>query len=138
MSATALTSAEATRIHALTDLITSLPSSSTSPTPNSPGPARKVYPTEDAITSLLASRARAEQPYTRSSQSGADYVVVNPLRMLGCLGEEARKRHQAEIENTEGDRPKKGETSQPSVYELAGRVWLLMSRRRESQSVVYQ
>lgn len=131
MTSASFTSAEATRQHDLTSLITTLPS--TSPDPNSPGPARKVYPTEDTINVLLHARSRLEYPYTRISPSGTVYVVVNPLRVLGCMGEEARKRYQADIERTD-----RGEERQPSVYELAGRVWILMSRRRESQSIVYQ
>jgi chitin synthase len=125
-------SAEATRLHTLTHLITTLPSSS--PSPNTPGPARKVYPNDETIVALLQSRARLEQPYTRISPSGRGYVVVNPLRVLGSLGEEARKGYAGAIEGTVG----RGEERQPSVYELAGRVWLLMERRKESQSVVYQ
>jgi len=49
------------------------------------------------------------------------------------MAEESRKGYQADIEGREG-----GDERQPSVYELAGRIWLLMSRRKESQSVVYQ
>lgn len=126
-----MSSAEATRLHILTSLISSVPSAS--PNPNSPGPARKVYPNDDAIVTLLQSRARSELPYTRVSPSGTDYVVVNPLRTLGSLGEESRKGYQRDIESTD-----RGEGKQPNVYELAGRVWHLMTRRKESQSVIYQ
>jgi chitin synthase len=131
MSSSTFTSADATRLHTLTSLITTLPS--TSPKPSLPGPARKVHPNEDTLTALFHARSRLEHPYTRVGASGTEYVVVNPLRVLGCMAEESRKGYQADIEGREG-----GDERQPSVYELAGRIWLLMSRRKESQSVVYQ
>jgi hypothetical protein len=61
-------------------------------------------------------------------------VVVNPLRVLGSLGEESRRGYQEDIEGFEKLQVDRG----ASVYELAGRVWMLMQRRRESQSVIYQ
>ena len=134
MATTTFPAAEAGRIHTLTDLISS---SSTDGSTNSPGPARTIYPNDDTITALLASRARSEHPYVRLSNSGTDYVVVNPLRVLGCLNEESRKGYEKEIQGTESEQ-RAGLGLQPSVYELAGRVWLLMSRRKETQAVVYQ
>lgn len=119
----AMTSADAAAIHALTDLISSAPST---------GPASTVFPTDDQITSLLHARSRAEHPYIRVGSSGREYVVINPLRTLGCLNEESRERYTNVIENGGKD------DLQPSVYELAGRVWYLMTRRKESQAVVFQ
>lgn len=58
---------------------------------------------------------------------------MNPLRTLGCLNEESRARYSSNIEN-EGIEDK----LQPSVYDLAGKVWYLMTRRKESQAVIYQ
>lgn len=129
---TTLTSSEASRIHNLTSLISTVPSAS--PNPNSPGPSRKIYPNDDSIVAVLQARSRSELPYSRVSPSGLDYVVVNPLRVLGCLGEESRKGYQRDIDSTN----RAEEERQPNVYELAGRVWSLMTRRRESQSVIYQ
>lgn len=139
MAASAFSSADAKKIQNLTDLITSLPRTS-SPTPNSPGPNRTVYPNDDSITALLQTRSRFEHPYTRLCQNGTEYVVVNPLRSLGSMNEEFRRQYQDVIENSEvsDDGHSRNGELQPSVYELAGRVWMLMSRRKESQSVVYQ
>jgi chitin synthase len=134
MATTAFPAAEAGRIHTLTDLITSQSIEGPS---TSPGPARTIYPNDDTVTALLAARARSEHPYVRLSNSGTDYVVVNPLRALGCLNEESRKGYEAEIEKTDSEQ-REGLGLQPSIYDLAGRVWLLMSRRKESQAVVYQ
>ena len=96
----------------------------------------KVYPTEDTIAALLHARCRAELPYTRVSPSGTDYVVVNPRRHLQCLNEDSRKGYEEDITATDGGVG--NEPRHPSAYELAGRVWLLMSRRRECQTIVYQ
>jgi chitin synthase len=56
------------------------------------------------------------------------------------MNEEFRRQYQDVIENSEvsDDGHSRNGELQPSVYELAGRVWMLMSRRKESQSVVYQ
>jgi chitin synthase len=119
-----MSAAEAADIHALTDLISSASS----------GPARRIFPTDDQIIAVLHARSRAEHPYTRVGISGREYVVMNPLRTLGCLNEESRERYSADIEQG----GEKDRELQPSVYGLAGQVWYLMSRRKESQAVVYQ
>jgi chitin synthase len=137
MSAAGPSSSEAARVHSLTSLITSLPSTSAPAPADSPPAQRKLYPNDDTLVTVLHARSRFELPYTRVGPSGTAYVVVNPLRVLGCLGEEARKGYTEDIEGAEGRGDRDGER-QPSVYELAGRVWLLMARRRESQSVIYQ
>lgn len=93
-------------------------------------------PSEDTIAALLHARARAELPYTRVSPSGTDYVVVNPLRVLSGLNEESRRGYQDDIDRTDGGLG--GEPRQPSVYELAGRVWLLMTRQQEDQTVLFK
>jgi chitin synthase len=92
-------------------------------------------PTEDTIAALLHARARAELPFTRVSPSGTDYVVVNPLRVLAGLNEEHRRGYQEDIERPDGGM---GNERQPSAYELAGRVWLLMTRQQEDQTVLYK
>jgi chitin synthase len=134
MSAAGPSSSEAARVHSLTSLITSLPSTSAPAPADSPPAPRKLYPNDDTLVTVLHARSRFELPYTRVGPSGTAYVVVNPLRVLGCLGEDARKGYTEDIEGTAGGHGER----QPSVYELAGRVWLLMARRRESQSVIYQ
>lgn len=119
-------SAQATELADLTSLI-SYPED---------GVGAPTYPSDDTIAALLHARSRFEQAYTRVSPSGTDYVVVNPLRSLQSLNEESRKGYQDDVERTDGGIG--GEPRQPSVYELAGRVWLLMSRQRECQTVVFQ
>lgn len=132
MSALTSSAAEAARTHALTDLISSAPSSA--------GPSRKIFPTDDQITSLLQARSRAEHPYIRVGRSGREYVGINPLRTLGCLNEESRQKYTAVIEDGDenGDEIDGVAELQPSAYELGGKVWYLMARRRESQAIVYQ
>jgi hypothetical protein len=49
------------------------------------------------------------------------------------MGEETRKGYQKDVEGTE-----RKEERGASVYELAGRVHMLMQRRKESQGVIYQ
>jgi chitin synthase len=100
------------------------------------GDGAVTYPSEDTIAALLHARARSEHPYTRISPSGSEYIVLNPLRALQCLNEENRKAYQDDVERTDGGIG--GQPRQPSAYELAGRVWLLMSRQRECQTVVFQ
>jgi chitin synthase len=94
------------------------------------------YPTEDTIAALLHARARSEHPYTRVSPSGTEYVVLNPLRALGCLNDENKKTYREDVDRTDGGID--GQSRQPSPYDLAGRLWLLMTRQRESQTVVFQ
>ncbi|BEJ14553.1 hypothetical protein CspHIS471_0403200 [Cutaneotrichosporon sp. HIS471] len=98
------------------------------------GTQAQRMPSEDTIAALLHARARAELPFTRVSPSGTDYVVVNPLRVLSGLNEEHRRAYQADIERPDGGL---GNERQPSAYELAGRVWLLMARQQEDQTVLY-
>ena len=108
--------------HDLVSLITTSPSNTNT----------KIYPSEDSIVSLLQARWRAELPYTRIGSSGSDYVYINPLKTLGCFSDEHRRRHQESVEGYEGCE------MEPSVFELAGRVWRLMQEKKESQSIVYQ
>lgn len=94
-------------------------------------------PSDDTIAALLHARARSELPYTRVSPSGTDYIVVNPLRALSCLNEESRRGYEQDIDRTDGG-VSGSEPRQPSVYELAGRVWLLMTRQQEDQTVLFK
>lgn len=127
MSGNPFPPSEAARIHSLTELISA----------SDEGGQSTVFPNDDTIAALLHARARAELPYTRVSSSGTEYIVVNPLRILGCLNEESRRGYEDDIERTDGgivDEDKR----QPNAYELAGRVWLLMKRQKEDQTIVYQ
>ncbi|WOO78655.1 Chitin synthase 6 [Vanrija pseudolonga] len=112
------------------------PESSSTAAAGGEAAAARTFPSEDTIAALLHARARAELPYTRVSPSGTDYIVVNPLRVLSGLNDESSKGYAEDVARTDGGIG--GDPRQPSVYELAGRVWLLMSRQRETQTVIYE
>ncbi|ORX35119.1 glycosyltransferase family 2 protein [Kockovaella imperatae] len=130
MSVANMTAGEPSSTRSLTSLI----ASSSPHAGSSSSTSRSVFPTDETITSLLSSRARLDLPYTRVGSSGTSYVVVNPLRMLESLGEASEKEYERDVESVDSEvhsRP------QPHVYELAGRAWMLMHRRKESQSILY-
>lgn len=60
------------------------------------------------------------------------------------MDEASRRRYQGAIEDVgkgkgrAGDDGGGGDADQPHVYEVAGRVWMLMTRKRESQGIIYQ
>lgn len=95
-----------------------------------------VYPTDDAILSVLQARFRADQPYTRISTS--NYVVVNPYKTLANVNDSSAQEYEDRCyRDTDLQLP--GTPSlQPHLYELAARMYLLMRRRNESQSAVFR
>ncbi|KAF8509357.1 chitin synthase [Hysterangium stoloniferum] len=109
----------------LTDLVVSSSSSTT------------VYPSDDNILSVLQARFRADLPYTRIGASGL--VVVNPLKVLANVNdasaEEYEERNYKDTSLPTADAPK---ALQPHLYDLAARIYLLMRRRNESQSVIFR
>jgi chitin synthase len=92
------------------------------------GSQSKIYPNEDTIVSSLQARARSDLPYTYVGSS--TLVVVNPLRSLANASDASAKEYEKSF--------KEEESLQPHVYDLAGRVYLMMQQRRESQAVVYR
>jgi len=108
----------------LTDLI----SSSTSAT---------VYPSDDTVLSVLQARFRADLPYTRI---GATHlVVVNPYKALANANDVAAKEYEERsYKDTSLPLPGSSTPLPPHLYDLAARVYLLMRRRNESQSVVFR
>lgn len=108
----------------LTDLVSS--SSSTT-----------VYPSDDTIITVLQARFRADLPYTRIGSSSL--VVVNPLKVLSNVNEaSAQEYEEKSYKDTSlptADAPKPLE---PHLYDLAARLYLLMRRRSQSQSVVFR
>ncbi|EIN11094.1 chitin synthase [Punctularia strigosozonata HHB-11173 SS5] len=121
--ASSLTTSPAVRSGELTDLV----STSASAT---------VYPTDDSILTVLQARFRSDQPYSRISTS--NYVVVNPYKALANTNDvSAREYEERCYKDTNLQLP--GTPSvQPHMYELAARIYLLMRRRNESQSVVFR
>lgn len=119
-----------------------------------------IYPTEDDILAVLSSRTRADLPYTyldgppSSAAGGRTLVVVNPLKSLGNLSDLNAKDYvdkyvdPAYVSATGRKKGKEREeqgtrtahlvgSEQPHLYDLAGKVWLLMQRRREDQAVLF-
>ncbi|KAG8898841.1 hypothetical protein FRB99_007125 [Tulasnella sp. 403] len=116
----ATSSKDSTAVHDLTDLIKS--SGSTT-----------VYPTDDALLSLLHARFRYDLPYTRVSSSGL--VVINPLKSLANTNDSSSADYE---EKTYRDLTDSQHGLQPHLYELASRAYLLMRRTSQPQSVVFR
>ena len=96
-----------------------------------------VYPTDDAILAVLNARFRSDNPYTRISTS--DLVVVNPYKTLANINEVSAKDYEDRCYR-DTSMPIPGGPAQPSphLYELAAKVYLVMRRRNQSQSVIFR
>ncbi|KIJ57290.1 glycosyltransferase family 2 protein [Sphaerobolus stellatus SS14] len=109
----------------LTDLVVASSSTST------------VYPSDDNVVAVLQARSRSDLPYTRIGAS--TLVVVNPLKVLASVNDasaqEYEERNYKDTSIPTADSPK---ALQPHLYDLAARVYLLMRRRKESQSVIFR
>ncbi|GJJ06868.1 hypothetical protein Clacol_001064 [Clathrus columnatus] len=96
-----------------------------------------VYPSDDHIISVLQARFRADLSYTRIGSS--NLVVVNPLKILANINEasaqEYEERSYKDTSVPTADSPK---ALQPHLYDLAARVYLVMRRRQEPQSIVFR
>lgn len=93
-----------------------------------------VHPSEEQLAGCLLARFRADLPYTRIGSS--TLVVVNPLKALANLNDASASDYvQREYADSS---PGAGGTMQPHLYELAGRVYLVMRRRVESQAVIFR
>lgn len=96
--------------------------------------AATIYPSDDAILSVLQARFRADLPYTRVGST--NLVVVNPYKTLANVNDASAKDYEvrcyrdASIPTLDSPKP-----LQPHPYELAARVYLLMRRRQMSQAV---
>jgi chitin synthase len=97
--------------------------------------AATIYPSDDAILTALHSRFRADLPYTRIGTS--NLVVVNPYKTLANVNDLSAKEYEDRCYKDTSlplvDSPK---PLQPHVYELAAKIYLLMRRRNESQSII--
>lgn len=96
-----------------------------------------VYPSDDNIISVLQARFRADLPYTRIGSS--NLVVINPLKTLANINEaSAREYEERNYKDTSiptADSPK---ALQPHLYDLAARVYYLLRRRQEPQSIIFR
>ena len=97
--------------------------------------AATIYPTDDAILAVLQSRFRADLPYTRIGC--ANLVVINPYKTLANVNDVSAKEYEdrsykdTSLPMVDSPRP-----LQPHLYDMAARMYLLMRRRNESQSLV--
>ncbi|EIW61536.1 chitin synthase [Trametes versicolor FP-101664 SS1] len=101
-----------------------------------PSAAATVHPSDDTILSVLQARFRADLPYTRIG--AANLVVVNPYKTLANVNDVTAKEYE-ERSYKDTSFPLPG-TAQlpPHLFDLAARVYLLMRRRMESQSVIFR
>lgn len=94
-----------------------------------------IYPTDDSILSALHARFRADLPYTRIGTS--NLVVVNPYKTLANVNDVSAREYEERCYKDTSlplvDSPK---PLQPHVYELAAKIYLLMRRRNQSQSII--
>ncbi|TFK63456.1 glycosyltransferase family 2 protein [Pluteus cervinus] len=94
-----------------------------------------IYPSDDAILSVLQARFRADLPYTRIG--AANLIVVNPYKTLANVNDLSAKEYEERCYKDTSlpmaDSPK---PLQPHLYDLAAKVYLVMRRRLQSQSLL--
>ena len=96
-----------------------------------------VHPSDDTILSVLQSRFRQDLPYTRIG--AANYVVVNPYKALASVNDISAKEYEERCyKDTSLPLPGSAPPLQPHLYDLAARVYLMMRRRNQSQSVIFR
>ena len=97
--------------------------------------ATTVYPSDDTILSVLQARFRQDLPYSRIGAS--NFVVVNPYKSLASVNDVSAKEYEersykdTNLPMVDSPRP-----LQPHPYDTAARMYLLMRRRNESQSIM--
>lgn len=96
-----------------------------------------VHPSDDTILSVLQARFRQDLPYSRIGAS--NLVVVNPYKALANVNDiSAQEYEERSYKDTSLPLPGAPAPLQPHLYDLAARVYLLMRRRNESQSVIFR
>lgn len=98
------------------------------------GSTNRVYPSDDAIIDLLQARFRSELTWTWIRDS--TLVSVNPLRPLDNVNDVSKRAYEQAYRDAAQEEG--APVLQPHVYELAARVYLMMRRRKESQSVIFR
>jgi chitin synthase len=92
-----------------------------------------LFPNEDTLLSHLQSRFRADLPYTRIGAT--TLVSVNPLKVLANVNDATAKEY---IERSYKETQSNGPPMQPHLYDLAAKVYLLMTRRHAPQTVLFR
>ena len=99
--------------------------------------ATTVHPSDDTILSVLQARFRQDLPYSRIG--AANYVVVNPYKALASVNDLSAKEYEERCyKDTSLPLPGGPAPLQPHLYDLAARVYLMMRRRNQSQSVIFR
>lgn len=94
-----------------------------------------VYPSDDIILAVLQARFRADLPYSRIG--AANLVVVNPYKTLANLNDLSAKDYEEKCyKDTSLPMVNSPKPLQPHLYDLAAKVYLLMRRRSQSQTVL--
>ncbi|EJU06309.1 hypothetical protein DACRYDRAFT_19523 [Dacryopinax primogenitus] len=96
----------------------------------------KVYPSEDAVVHALHTRFRADFPYTNLGSSSL--IVVNPFKALASSSDATAKAYEEKSYNNTDVQVDQNQVLQPHMYDMAARMYLMMRRRDESQSVVFR
>ncbi|TFK47006.1 glycosyltransferase family 2 protein [Heliocybe sulcata] len=96
-----------------------------------------VYPSDDTILSVLQARFRSDLPYTRINTS--HLVVVNPYKTLANVNDASAKEYEERsYKDTSLPIGQSASPLQPHLYDMAGKMYLMMRRRNESLSVVFR
>ncbi|KAI5987740.1 glycosyltransferase family 2 protein [Pisolithus orientalis] len=93
-----------------------------------------VYPTDDAILAVLNTRFRSDLPYTRISTT--QLVAINPSKILSNADDTTAREYEERCYRDTSLSPQSASVLQPHIYQLATQMYLLMRRRKESQSLV--
>lgn len=96
-----------------------------------------VYPSDDTILSVLQARFRADLPYSRIGAT--NLVVVNPYKNLANVNDVSAKEYEdRSYKDTSLPLPGANPPLPPHLYDVAARMYLVMRRRNESQSVIFR
>ena len=95
-----------------------------------------IYPTDDALLSVLQARFRADLPYTRIGST--HLVVVNPYKTLANVNDASAKDYEERCYKDTNpavgvDAPR---PLQPHLYDMAAKMYLLLRRKKEAQAIV--
>ncbi|KAI0089361.1 chitin synthase [Irpex rosettiformis] len=96
-----------------------------------------VHPSDDTILSVLQARFRHDLAYSRIGDS--NYIVVNPYKTLANVNDlSAREYEERSYKDTSLPLPGAPPPLPAHLYDLAARMYLVMRRRTESQSVIFR
>jgi chitin synthase len=96
-----------------------------------------IHPSDDTILSVLQARFRQDLAYSRVGDT--NYVVINPYKTLANVNDlSAREYEERSYKDTSLPLPGAPPPLPPHLYDLAARMYLLMRRRNESQSLIFR